>query len=140
MQEKVFDITIVGGGPAGLFAGFYAGMRQASVKIIESLPQLGGQLAALYPEKNIYDVAGFPSITAQELVDNLKNQLDYFNPTIVLNQAVESVDKMEDGNFRLTTNKGVHFSKTIIITAGNGAFTPRKLNVEGCSKYENVNI
>ncbi|MDA6082935.1 NAD(P)-binding protein, partial [Escherichia coli] len=66
-----FDITIIGGGPVGLFTAFYTGMRQASVKIIESLPQLGGQLSALYPEKYIYDIAGFPKIRAQELIDNL---------------------------------------------------------------------
>ena len=68
---NIVDIAIIGGGPAGLFAAFYGGMRQASVKIIESMPQLGGQLAALYPEKYIYDVAGFPKVTAQELVDRL---------------------------------------------------------------------
>ena len=72
-NQKVYDITIIGGGPTGLFTAFYGGMRQASVKIIESLPQLGGQLSALYPEKYIYDVAGFPKVRAQELVDNLTN-------------------------------------------------------------------
>lgn len=71
-DDQVFDITIIGGGPVGLFAAFYAGMRKLSVKIIESLPQLGGQLSALYPEKYIYDIPGFPKIRAQELVDNLK--------------------------------------------------------------------
>ena len=74
-NQKVYDITIIGGGPTGLFTAFYGGMRQASVKIIESLPQLGGQLSALYPEKYIYDVAGFPKVRAQELVDNLKEQM-----------------------------------------------------------------
>ncbi len=83
MQEdsKVYDITVIGGGPVGLFTAFYGGMRQASVKIIESLPQLGGQLSALYPEKYIYDVAGFPKIRAQELVNNLKEQMAKFDQT-----------------------------------------------------------
>lgn len=142
MQEdqNVYDITIIGGGPVGLFTAFYGGMRQATVKIIESLPQLGGQLSALYPEKNIYDVAGFPKIRAQELVTNLKEQMAKFKPFIVLEQSVEKVEKQPDGNFKLTTNKEVHYSKTVIITAGNGAFQPRRLDLEGAEKYEHQNL
>jgi thioredoxin reductase len=83
-QDKIFDITIIGGGPIGLFTAFYGGMRHMKVKIIESLPQLGGQLSILYPEKYIYDVAGFPKIKAQKLVDNLKQQALQFDPTIIL--------------------------------------------------------
>ena len=100
-DQKVYDITIIGGGPAGLFTAFYGGMRQASVKIIESLPQLGGQLSALYPEKYIYDVAGFPKVRAQELVNNLKEQMAKFEPTIVLEQSVETVEKQDDGTLSL---------------------------------------
>ncbi|MFZ7944021.1 NAD(P)/FAD-dependent oxidoreductase [Neobacillus sp. 19] len=142
MQEnqKVYDITIIGGGPAGLFTAFYGGMRQASVKIIESLPQLGGQLSALYPEKYIYDVAGFPKIRAQELINNLKEQMAKFDPTVALEQSVEKLEKQEDGTFKLTTNKEVHYSKTIIITAGNGAFQPRRLELESAAQYEKKNL
>jgi thioredoxin reductase (NADPH) len=139
-DTKVYDITIIGGGPVGLFTAFYGGMRQASVKIIESLPQLGGQLSALYPEKYIYDVAGFPKVRAQELVDNLKEQMAKFSPTISLEQAVEYVEKQADGVFKLTTNSEIHYTKTIIITAGNGAFQPRKLELEEAVKYENKNL
>lgn len=139
-DTKVYDITIIGGGPVGLFTAFYGGMRQASVKIIESLPQLGGQLSTLYPEKYIYDVAGFPKIRAQELVDNLKEQMGQFEQTVVLDQAVEQVEKQADGVFIITTNNEVHYTKTIIITAGNGAFKPRKLELEECEKYENQNL
>ncbi|MCM3161168.1 ferredoxin--NADP reductase 2 [Metabacillus litoralis] len=139
-DPKVYDITVVGGGPVGLFTAFYGGMRQASVKIIESLPQLGGQLSTLYPEKYIYDVAGFPKIRAQELVDNLKEQMGQFEQTVVLDQAVEQVEKQADGVFKLTTNNEVHYTKTIIITAGNGAFKPRKLELEESEKYENQNL
>lgn len=139
-DEKVYDITVIGGGPAGLFTAFYAGMRQASCKIIESLPQLGGQLAALYPEKYIYDVAGFPKIRAQELIDRLKEQLSRFDTEIVLEQTVEKVEKNENNIFELTTNKGIHYSKAIVITAGCGAFQPRKLEVEGAEKYEKTNL
>jgi thioredoxin reductase len=139
-NQKVYDITIIGGGPTGLFTAFYGGMRQASVKIIESLPQLGGQLSALYPEKYIYDVAGFPKIRAQELINNLKEQMSKFNPTVALEQSVEKLEKQEDGTFKLTTNKEVHYSKTIIITAGNGAFQPRRLELESAAQYERKNL
>jgi ferredoxin/flavodoxin---NADP+ reductase len=139
-DQKVYDITIIGGGPTGLFTAFYGGMRKASVKIIESLPQLGGQLATLYPEKYIYDVAGFPKVKAQELVDNLKEQMAMFEPTICLEQAVEGLEKQADGVFKLTTNNEIHYSKTIIITAGNGAFQPRRLELENADKYEGKNL
>jgi len=139
-DTKVYDITIIGGGPTGLFTAFYGGMRQASVKIIESLPHLGGQLSALYPEKYIYDVAGFPKVRAQELVDNLIEQMNKFDQTVCLEQSVEKVEKLEDGSFKLTTNKEIHYSKSIIITAGNGAFQPRKLELDSAEKYEGKNL
>ncbi|MFE4351894.1 NAD(P)/FAD-dependent oxidoreductase [Peribacillus butanolivorans] len=140
VNEKVYDITIIGGGPVGLFTAFYGGMRQASVKIIESLPQLGGQLSALYPEKYIYDIAGFPKVRAQELVNNLKEQMAKFEQTVVLEQSVKQVEKQVDGVFKLTTDKEIHYSKTIIITAGNGAFQPRRIEIEDAKKYESNNL
>lgn len=139
-DQKVYDITIIGAGPTGLFTAFYGGLRQASVKIIESLPHIGGQLSALYPEKYIYDIAGFPKIGAQELVNNLKEQLDMFNPSIVLDQEVQTVERQEDGSFKLTTQTEVHYTKTIIITAGNGAFQPRKLALKEAEAYESRNL
>ncbi|SIR25557.1 thioredoxin reductase (NADPH) [Peribacillus simplex] len=140
VNEKVYDITIIGGGPVGLFTAFYGGMRQASVKIIESLPQLGGQLSALYPEKYIYDIAGFPKVRAQELVNNLKEQMAKFEQDVVLEQAVQEVEKQADGVFKLTTDKEIHYSKTIIITAGNGAFQPRRIEIDDAKKYESGNL
>ncbi|SFE87481.1 NAD(P)/FAD-dependent oxidoreductase [Alteribacillus iranensis] len=140
MDESVTDITIIGGGPAGLFAAFYAGLRQASVKIIESMPQLGGQLGALYPEKYIYDVAGFPKIRAKELVTRLEEQTKQFNPAICLEQSVEGLDRLSDGTIMLTTDKEVHLTKTVIITAGVGAFQPRKLLIDGYEKFEEKNL
>jgi len=139
-DQKVYDITIIGGGPTGLFTAFYGGMRQASVKIIESLPQLGGQLVALYPEKYIYDVAGFPKVRAQELVNSLKDQMSQFNPTICLEQAAEDLIIQPDGIIKLITSKEVHYTKTVIITAGSGAFQPRKIAIENLEQYENKNI
>lgn len=139
-NEELFDLIIIGGGPTGLFSAFYAGMRQLKVKVIESMPQLGGQLSALYPEKYIYDVAGYPKIKAQELVENLKEQMLQFNPVVVLNQSVAAVEKNAK-NFILTSNTGVkHRSKAIVITAGVGAFQPRRLNVADAGSYENKNI
>lgn len=139
-KQELYDVTIIGGGPAGLFAAFYGGMRQMKVKIIESLPQLGGQLSALYPEKYIYDVAGFPKVHAQQLVDQLVEQASQFQPTIVLDETVQDVKKQEDDIFRLTTDKSVHYSKTIIITAGVGAFQPRRLKLTNAMAYENSNL
>lgn len=141
MSDKIYDITIIGAGPTGLFTAFYGGMRNASVKLIESLPHTGGQLTALYPEKYIYDVAGFPKIRAQKLVDNLEEQLKTFDPTIVLEQSIEKVERLDDDTFKLTAhNNEVHYSKTIIITAGNGAFQPRRLNIDGSDDFEDINL
>jgi thioredoxin reductase len=134
------DIVIIGGGPAGLFAAFYGGMRQASVKLIESMPQLGGQLAALYPEKYIYDVAGFPKVTAQELVDRLKEQLQLFNPEICLEEKVQNVIKHDERLFEIVTDKGTHFAKAVIITAGVGAFEPRRLELPEAAQFEKTNL
>ncbi|WP_100013221.1 NAD(P)/FAD-dependent oxidoreductase [Lentibacillus sediminis] len=141
MAEQVYDVTIIGAGPTGLFTAFYGGMRQASVKIIESLPHTGGQLTALYPEKDIYDIAGFPKVGAQELVDNLEEQANLFGPTIVLEQSIDQVERLEDDTFKLTSNTGeIHRTKTIIITAGNGAFQPRRLNVGASEQFEGINL
>ncbi|EGL84166.1 Ferredoxin--NADP reductase [Caldalkalibacillus thermarum TA2.A1] len=139
-NRDVVDIAIIGGGPTGLFAAFYAGMRQASCKIIESMPQLGGQLSALYPEKYIYDVAGFPKVLAQDLVNYLKEQAFSFDTQVALEETVEDVRKNEEGIFEIKTNKGLHFSRTVIITAGCGAFSPRKLDVDGAEKFEDSNL
>ncbi|MCX7571513.1 NAD(P)/FAD-dependent oxidoreductase [Tumebacillus sp. DT12] len=139
-DNELYDITIVGGGPAGLFTAFYAGIRDAKTKIIDSLPQLGGQLAELYPEKYIYDVAGFPKVLARDLVNNLKEQAFQYNPSVALNQRVLKLNKLEDGTFELITNTTRHLTKTVIITAGIGAFTPRSLPAENVDQYEGKGI
>ncbi|MHA0856695.1 NAD(P)/FAD-dependent oxidoreductase [Paenibacillus sp. CMAA1364] len=140
LADEMTDIIIIGGGPAGMFAAFYCGMRQASVTIIESMPQLGGQLAALYPEKYIYDVAGFPKVTAQELVDNLQQQLDLFKPNLRLEEKVTSVIKKDERHFMVSTDQGEYHSKAVIITAGVGAFEPRKLELDGAGRFEKANL
>ncbi|QCJ41230.1 NAD(P)/FAD-dependent oxidoreductase [Bacillus sp. S3] len=140
MNNKIYDITVIGGGPAGLFTAFYGGIRQCSVKIIESMPQLGGQLAALYPDKFIYDIAGFPQIRAQDLVNNLLKQIEQFHPSVALEEQVLNIQKLENGSFLITTNKATHFSRTIIITAGVGAFKPKKLDHENAKYFEKKNL
>ncbi|WP_093669223.1 NAD(P)/FAD-dependent oxidoreductase [Sporolactobacillus nakayamae] len=130
-DQELFDITIIGGGPTGLFAAFYAGMRQMKVKIIESLPQLGGQLSTLYPEKEIFDVAGFSRIKAKDLVKNLIEQAQQFHPRIVLDEKIETMNRLENGVIELGSASGeLHRTKTVVITAGVGAFSPRPLKVE----------
>jgi ferredoxin/flavodoxin---NADP+ reductase len=124
------DINIIGGGPTGLFAAFYAGMRGASVRIIDSLPELGGQLMALYPEKYIYDVGGFPAITAKALAESLIEQGTQFEPEVRLEEQVQEL-VADEGGFTLVTDGGRYPSRTVVIAAGKGAFAPRVLAVPG---------
>ena len=125
--EGLFDVTIIGAGPTGLFAAFYAGMREMSVKIIDSLGDLGGQVSALYPEKYIYDVGGFPAVLGKDLVAGCVEQGLQFGPTVCLGERVQTLRRDEDGCFTLTTDKREHRTRTVIIAAGVGAFAPRKL-------------
>lgn len=132
----IFDITIVGAGPSGMFAAFYAGMRNAKTKIIDSLPQLGGQLTTLYPEKYIYDIPGYPKIKAGELIQNLEKQLTTFNHRYCLEETVLKLEKNED-YLELTTDQGTHYSKAVILALGNGSFQPRKLLLPNADNFEN---
>jgi len=133
-ESELKDLTIIGGGPTGLFAAFYAGMRGASARIIDSLPELGGQLTALYPEKYIYDVGGFPRITARDLAANLIEQGLQFGPEVRLGEQVQDLIR-EDGHFVLTTDKGRYPSRAVIIAAGKGAFSPRVLECRGYEEF-----
>lgn len=140
MPEEVYDITIIGAGPVGLFAAFYAGLRQMKTKVIDALEEPGGQVAVLYPEKYIFDVPGFTKILAKDLVKNLVDQAFQSHPTVLLGERVASFSKT-DGAFELVTDKGTkHYSKTILIAAGVGAFSPNKLDAEGVSQYEGKGV
>lgn len=120
------DITIIGGGPTGLFALFYAGMRGVSAQIVDALPQLGGQLTALYPEKYIFDVGGFPKVLAKDFVKGLTEQALQFKAKTHLNETIMGLER-SDGHLALHTENGVFPSKAIVIAAGIGAFSPRRL-------------
>ena len=124
--NNIYDLTIVGGGPVGLFGAFYAGMRQMSTKIIDSLPELGGQLSALYPEKYIYDMPGFPQILARDLVKDMVEQGTRFGATVCLDEKVLKVEPEPDGTITITTHRDVHRSRTVILATGAGAFRSNK--------------
>src|SRR5690242_8574469 len=124
--NEIKDITIIGGGPTGIFALFYAGMRRATAQIVDALPELGGQLTALYPEKYIFDVAGFPKVLAKDLVKSLAEQAKQFNQPVHLQQRVVGLEK-EDDHFVLVTDRDRFPSRSIVIAAGIGAFSPRRL-------------
>ena len=126
MQHDPRDITIIGAGPTGLFALFYAGMRGASAQVIDALPELGGQLAALYPEKYIFDVAGYPKILAKDLIRALRDQAAQFGEPIHLAQRVVALEE-DGGQFVLVTETDRFPTRAIVIAAGIGAFSPRRL-------------
>ncbi|MBX6332823.1 MAG: NAD(P)/FAD-dependent oxidoreductase, partial [Gemmatimonadaceae bacterium] len=126
MPHDRTDITIIGAGPTGLFAAFYAGMRGVTARIVDALPEVGGQLIALYPEKYIFDVAGFPKVLAKDLVKGLVEQAMQFSPEIHLNQRVISLEE-DGGGFTLVTETDRFPSRAIVIAAGIGAFSPRRL-------------
>ncbi|MFL5488981.1 MAG: NAD(P)/FAD-dependent oxidoreductase [Gemmatimonadaceae bacterium] len=126
MTHEITDITIIGGGPTGLFASFYTGMRGATAQIVDALPQLGGQLTALYPEKYIFDVGGFTKILAKDLVNALVEQASQFNLRAHLNQNVTALERSDD-HFVLVTETDRFPTRAIVIAGGIGAFSPRRL-------------
>lgn len=134
---KLFDVTIIGGGPIGLFTAFYCGMREMETKIMEYLPFLGGKVSYFYPEKTIRDIGGIPAIIGEDLIKQLEEQARTFKPTIVLNQQVVGLERLEDGTFLLTShNREKHHTKTIILATGFGALKSAPLDIEGAEKYE----
>ncbi|MDR3710308.1 MAG: NAD(P)/FAD-dependent oxidoreductase [Capsulimonadaceae bacterium] len=138
--EEIYDVTIIGAGPVGQYAAYYAGLRQMRTKVIDSLPELGGQLTALYPEKYIYDVAGFPKVYARDLVASLTEQMMQYNPVVLLDIKILTLDIQGDVAI-LTTDQGErHFTRSVVITAGVGAFAPRKPSIEGIERFEGKGI
>ena len=135
------DILIIGAGPTGLFAVFEAGLLKLKCHLIDALPQAGGQCSEIYPKKPIYDIPGFPDILAGELVDNLMEQIKPFQPGFTLGERAETIEKLEDDTFVVTTNKGTkHQAPIVAIAGGLGSFEPRKPLLEDLSKFEDKGI
>lgn len=135
------DILIIGAGPTGLFTVFEAGLLKLKCHIIDALPQPGGQLSELYPKKPIFDIPGYPSVGAQELVDNLMEQIKQFQPGFTLNEKAETIKKQDDGTFIVTTDKGTeHHAKAVAIAGGLGSFEPRKPIIEDLEFYEDKGV
>jgi len=132
------DIAVIGAGPVGLFAIFEAGLLKMRCHLIDYLPQVGGQLSEIYPKKPIYDIPGYPSVLAQELIDNLMEQAKPFHPGFTLGERIEGLEKRGEADFVLTTNMGtVIEAKVVVIAGGLGCFEPRKPAVENLEQFEN---
>ncbi len=139
-REELFDVTVIGGGPAGLYSAFYSGLREMKTKIIEFQPQLGGKIH-VYPEKMIWDVGGLLPVTGDKLIEQLVQQGLTFKPEVVLDTKVESIIRNQDGTFTLKTSTGEeHFSKTVIVATGSGILKPQKLSIEGAERFEVSNL
>lgn len=132
------DITIIGAGPVGLFAVFETGLLKLRCHLIDFLPQAGGQLSEIYPKKPIYDIPGFPTVLAQDLVDNLLKQAEPFKPSFTFGERVEQIEKISERDFIVTTNLGTKVSSSIVVIAGGlGCFEPRKPETVGLTDFEN---
>lgn len=135
------DILIVGAGPVGLFTVFEAGLLKLRCHLVDSLPIPGGQLAEIYPKKPIYDIPGYPSVLAGELVDNLLKQIAPFNPGFTLGERAEGIEKVGEKMYELTTNKGTKIQAPVIaIAAGLGCFEPRKPPIPGIDAFEDNGV
>ncbi len=135
------DICIIGAGPVGLFTVFEAGLLKMRCHLIDALPQIGGQLSEIYPQKPIYDIPGYPEIKAQELIDRLMEQIAPFEPGFTLGERVEALEKQEDGSYIVRTNEGtaVH-CQVVAIAGGLGCFEPRKPEIAGLEDFEGKGV
>jgi thioredoxin reductase (NADPH) len=135
------DLLIIGAGPCGLFTVFEAGLLKLKCHLVDSLPLAGGQLTEIYPKKPIYDIPGFPEILAGELVENLMEQIAPFKPGFTLGERAETIEKLEDGRFCLTTSRGTkHAAPVIVIAGGLGCFEPRKPPISNIAEYEDKGV
>lgn len=135
------DILIIGAGPCGLFTVFEAGLLKLKCHLIDALPQPGGQCSEIYPKKPIYDIPAFPEILAGDLVDNLMKQIEPFNPGFTLGERAETIEKADDGDYLVTTNKGtVHKAPIVAIAGGLGSFEPRKPPISNIEEFEDKGI
>src|ERR1700743_2265325 len=142
MSEAIkTDVLIIGAGPCGLFAVFELGLLDMKVHLVDILDKIGGQCAELYPEKPIYDIPGIPMVTGQGLTEALMEQIKAFNPTFHLNEMVETIEKIGDPGFRVTTDAGKVFEcKVVVVSAGGGSFQPKRPPVPGIEAYEGTSV
>ena len=138
--DNLRDITIIGGGPTGLFGAFYGGMRGRSIRIIDSLPELGGQLTALYPEKDIFDVGGFPKILAKDLAKNLVKQALQWDPEVVLDEQVKERALGRRPFLARPRTRSTYLSRAIVLAGGKGAFEPMRLEVPGYDTFLHAGV
>ncbi|MFB9845290.1 NAD(P)/FAD-dependent oxidoreductase [Mucilaginibacter ginsenosidivorans] len=141
METITTDICIIGAGPVGLFAVFEAGLLKMRCHLVDVLPQVGGQLSEIYPQKPIYDIPGFPTVNAQELVDNLMEQIAPFHPTFSLGERVEQLHQLDDDSFIIQTNEGTEVNcKAVVIAGGLGCFEPRKPAIDRLEEFEGKGV
>lgn len=136
----LFDITFIGAGPVGLYGMYYAGLRVTKFKTIDMLPEVGGGLTALYPEKYIYDVAGFPKVMARDLTRQMNIQATQYPHQLCLEEKVLKLERAADGNLHLVTDKAVHRTKTVIICTGMGAYVPKRLDIPNLKELEGAGV
>lgn len=137
---ELYDITIIGGGPAGMYATFYSGMRDMKTKLIEAKEELGGRLL-IYPEKMIWDVGGMTPIRCEHLIQQMIQQAHTFDPTIILGQQISGLERLGDGTMLLTSATGEkHHTRTLILAIGHGVLRIAKLDIEGADRYEVSNL
>jgi thioredoxin reductase (NADPH) len=135
------DILIIGAGPVGLFTVFEAGLLKMRCHLIDALPQVGGQLSEIYPKKPIYDIPGYPSVLAGDLVNNLMKQIEPFKPTFTLGERAETIERLEDGKFRLVTSRKTEIIAPVIMIAGGlGSFEPRKPPIANITDFEDKGV
>ncbi|MCK6076446.1 NAD(P)/FAD-dependent oxidoreductase [Paenibacillus silvae] len=139
-NQDLYDVTIIGGGPAGLYAAFYAGMREMKVKLIEGKDELGGFLQT-YSDKTIWDVGGLPPMKCAKLIEHLVQQAGTFEPTVVLNQTIDTFNHLNDGVFELQTHTSEsHYTRTVIIAIGRGVAEVQRLDIHSAKDYERSNL
>jgi thioredoxin reductase (NADPH) len=135
------DVVIVGAGPCGLFAVFELGLNDMKCHVVDILDKVGGQCAELYPEKPIYDIPALPIVSGQELTDRLMQQIEPFKPVFHLNQMAESLEKQDDGRWKMVTDAGTTLvAKVIVVAAGGGSFVPKKPPIKGIEAYEGASV
>jgi thioredoxin reductase (NADPH) len=139
-QSDFYDITVVGAGPVGLYAAYYSGLRECRTKLIETYPHVGGRLISMYPEKEIFDVAGHRKILAAELIRELTEQAMQYSPAVALNERVTGLRILDERVIELATPKGLHYTQTVILAVGCGAFVPRKLDIPQLIELEGHGI